>query len=191
MKSSQTTIKSSILLFAVGMGLSTAQASVVIDTISWTGDNGYSMRGTMSYVDTYSSISAFEGTWDVNSAQSLVVSFYDPSSALLGTFQQVDNGSIAYEYLTFGYDTTTHTFDPIGYDFDMGWDRGDSGDYYLGFSGSYELNDVGSGYAHVDSGGNVTSSLAAVPEPTSTLALGGLLASGLFLRDRRSRNRTA
>ena len=177
-------MKSSILLFAIGMGLSIAQAAMVIDTISWTGDGGYSMRGTLSYDDTYSWIVAYDGNWDANSAQSMVLSFYDPSSALLGTFQQVNNGNIEYEYLKFGYNTTNHTFDTETYDFDAGWDGGGSNDYYIGWDQGYYLTSAFT-QNHVDTGGDVTASVSAVPEPTSTLALGGLLASALGLRTRR------
>ena len=156
---------------------SAAQAAMVDQAFSWSNTDGYSMLGTMNYDDTYGFISAVGGDWDNGKVQSMTVSFYS-GPQLLETIDQVVNGNIEYEYLKFGYDTETRTFDPEGYDIDMGWDD----DYYtcyLAYDGDagYHLNSYG-GDSH---GGTFVPSAAppAVPEP-AFFQMGALLGmSGL------------
>ncbi|MEH2445174.1 MAG: PEP-CTERM sorting domain-containing protein [Nostoc sp.] len=89
----------------------------------WTGNVGYSARGSFSYDETqgYTTI-------DSSKLQSIAVSFFDPSKKLLNSFAPVINGSIVYDFLGFNYDTATKSL--FGY-FDVGQDNAQGTDYYL------------------------------------------------------------
>ncbi|MBD2409218.1 hypothetical protein FACHB389_15870 [Nostoc calcicola FACHB-389] len=103
--------------------LKAAPVHAVTLNFDWTGDAGYSAKGSFSYDETqgYTTI-------DTSKLQSIAVSFFDPSKKLLNSFAPVTNGSIVYDFLDFNYDTATKSL--FGY-FDVGQDNAQSTDYYL------------------------------------------------------------
>ncbi|WGV23167.1 PEP-CTERM sorting domain-containing protein [Halotia branconii] len=103
--------------------LKSASVHAVTLNFEWTGNAGYSAKGSFNYDETqgYSIV-------DESKLRSLTIDFFDPSNKLLNSFAPITNGSIAYDFLDFSYDTATKSL--FGF-FDVGKDDGQSTDYYL------------------------------------------------------------
>ncbi len=120
------TQKLCIATAALAINLSLVK-STPVDAVTlnfeWTGNAGYSARGSFNYDETqgYSTV-------DESKLRSLTIDFFDPNNKLLNSFAPIINGSIAYDFLDFSYDTATKSL--FGF-FDVGKDDGQSTDYYL------------------------------------------------------------
>ncbi|QLE57217.1 hypothetical protein [Nostoc sp. TCL26-01] len=128
----------------------------------WTGNAGYSAKGSFSYDETqgYTTI-------DNSKLQSITIAFFDPSKKLLNSFAPVINGSIGYDFLDFNYDTVTKSL--FGY-FDVGQDNGQSTDYYLFGNVSFglSLRNPTEGTIDQSNGLNNITSKTPIPEPLTT-----------------------
>lgn len=129
---------------------------------NWTGNAGYSARGSFSYDETQSYT-----TIDNSKLQSLEVSFFGPSQKLLNSFAPITNKSIVYDFLDFNYDTATKSL--FGY-FDVGQDNAQSTDYYLfGTVGlGLSLRNPTEGTIDQNNGLINITSTTPVPEPLTT-----------------------
>ncbi|MBD2679640.1 MULTISPECIES: PEP-CTERM sorting domain-containing protein [Nostoc] len=139
-----------------------APVHAVALNFDWTGDAGYSAKGSFSYDETqgYTTI-------DTSKLQSITVSFFDPSQKLLNSFAPVTNGSIVYNFLDFNYDTATKSL--FGF-FDVGRDNGQSTDYYLFGTVGLDLSLRNPIEGTIDRNNgliNVTS-ITSIPEPLTT-----------------------
>jgi len=135
----------------------------------WTGNAGYSARGSFSYDETQDYI-----TIDNSKLQSIAVSFFDPSKKLLNSFAPVTNGSSIYDFLDFNYDTVTKSL--FGY-FDVGQDNAQSTDYYLlGTVGlNLSLRNHSEGIIDQNNGLINVTPTTPIPEPLTT---GGTVFTG-------------
>lgn len=189
--------KTAMPLLLAGMALAgTANAALVSRNFEWVGTTGlngynagYSASGTFTYDDSFGIVAA-EGVANGdfnNGLESLTISFFDDTNALLNTFNTVVAGVINYDYLTFQFNTATQQFTN---NFDMGQDSGEIFEYYIaGAIGGQswlvesdsldDLNTIVNG---------TTINVSAVPVPAAVWLFGsGLL--GLMGVNRRSRNR--
>jgi hypothetical protein len=112
---------------------------------------------------------------------SLVVSFCDPSSLLLGEFTDVLAGDVKYSYLALSFGTASLTFSGV---FDFGQDTATAGQYYWGGTVGSVSQLIGvPAYVNLDSTSATVIQVNAVPEPAScalAMALGllGVVACG-------------
>lgn len=107
-----------------------AQSALVSTNFSWTGDAGYSAKGTFIYDDSFALIDA-EGIeyGDFNDGLDyLAISFYDSSNSLLHSAVNVQSGVVLYDWLDFTFNPSTHAFEG---EFDMGSDTNTDGEYYI------------------------------------------------------------
>ncbi|WP_373525577.1 PEP-CTERM sorting domain-containing protein [Nostoc sp.] len=149
--------------------LKAVPAYAVTLKFDWTGNAGYSARGSFSYDETqgYTTI-------DNSKLQSIAVSFFDPSEKLLNSFTPVTNESVVYDFLDFNYDTATKSL--FGY-FDVGQDNTQSTDYYLlGTVGlNLSLTNPTEGIIDQNNGLINVNPTTPVPEPLTT---GGTVLTG-------------
>ncbi|AFY76925.1 MAG: hypothetical protein IGR93_05305 [Hydrococcus sp. C42_A2020_068] len=100
----------SIVIFitlASGLGL-VAPAEATTVSFQWTGKAGYSAKGLFSYdPPTVPTIVSEKGAGKTNVLQSLVVTFYTPSGAPIGTYDNVVNGVAQGHFFEFNFDPTT------------------------------------------------------------------------------------
>ncbi|MBG1242723.1 PEP-CTERM sorting domain-containing protein [Nostoc sp. NZL] len=156
------------VVISLGLLKATPVHAVTLN-FDWTGNTGYSARGSFSYDETqgYTTI-------DNSKLQSIAVSFFDPSQKLLNSFAPITNGSIVYDFLDFNYDTATKSL--FGY-FDVGQDNGQSTDYYLFGTVGLDLSLRNPNEGTIDQNNgliNITSTTP-VPEPLTT---GGTVLTG-------------
>ncbi|WP_392535859.1 PEP-CTERM sorting domain-containing protein [Nostoc sp. C117] len=156
----------------IALGLSLLEAVPVHAltlNFDWTGNAGYSARGSFSYDETqgYTTI-------DNSKLQSITVSFFDPSKKLLNSFAPVTNGSIVYDFLDFNYDTGTKSL--FGY-FDVGQDKTQSRDYYLFGNVGLGLNLRNPTEGTIDHNNGLITVMPTtqIPEPLTT---GGVVLTG-------------
>ncbi|WP_193198502.1 PEP-CTERM sorting domain-containing protein [Nostoc sp. MG11] len=166
------TQKLSIAIAAVSMSLGVLEAvpaGAVTLNFDWTGDTGYSARGTFAYDETQD-----YATIDESKLQSIKVDFFEPSKKLLNSFAPIINGSITYDFLDFSYDTTTKYL--FGF-FDVGQDKAQNTDYYLfgNVGSSLSLRNPTKGTIDQNNGLINVTSTTPVPEPLTT---GGTVVAG-------------
>ncbi len=153
---------------------------------SWTGDAGYTMSATMTYDPSQAvgGVVGAEGSayGDFNHGViDLVVSFFEPSGALMGTIVNVENGIVLYDtYLEISFNVNNEEF--ISYldvgQFDdspvVGDDNlnlwGKIGDWYDFFDESFSLDVSVSGFV-VDVDDVTCEEPVAVPIANSTILL--------------------
>jgi hypothetical protein len=165
-------------------GASPLYAATVSVDFSWTGALGYTMAGTMLYDDIDEFVTVEEADTDPLTIESMVVSFFDPSSTLLGTYDQIVDFSPVYFNLTFSYDKASRTFSDY---IDMGSTV--LNEYYLSGTTGFDmrLNQSG-GIDPLDNTPDLSQiTVEAVPEPASVMMIGlsGALIAG-YRRIRRA-----
>ncbi|MCG6136064.1 MAG: PEP-CTERM sorting domain-containing protein [Nostoc sp. LLA-1] len=115
-----------IATLAVAINLSPFESTSVYAVtlnFAWTGNAGYSARGSFSYDETQS-----YSIVDESQLQSLTIHFFDPSNNLLNSFAPITQGMIVYDFLDFKYDPNRKSLLDF---FDVGKDDWQSTDYYL------------------------------------------------------------
>jgi hypothetical protein len=174
-----------LALIGLIVGMSTAQAGIITQSLSWQGPNGYAMTGTFSYSDALSGpitggqlstfvIQGFQtgspiGSWNLASGfPGFNFNFNFNATTLVFAQGGTSGGSTGQEWdVTSGGNTCPNP----GFGFASGL-----GGQGLCVNGSFVNDSFNSGVF------NLTASPAsAVPEP-ATGALTGLAALGLFLR---------
>ncbi len=184
---------------AIGLGISTTvlmsttkSASAITYNFDWTGDSGYSVTGSFSFDEsTAPATISKSGLGATNDLETLIVSFFDPSSTPLGTFNNVVGGVSSYQYLNFNFDTVNESF--TGFiDIGEDTDTNNPNEYYLfGTIPNLEIFNPASGT--VDNGNspiNVAADSASVPFEFSP-SLGLLLMGGIFGISRYTKSRKA
>ncbi|MBD6614544.1 PEP-CTERM sorting domain-containing protein [Komarekiella sp. 'clone 1'] len=161
-----------IAIAAVAMSwgvLEAVPAGAVTLNFDWTGNTGYSVRGTFAYDETQD-----YATVDESKLQFITVDVFDSSKKLLNSFAPIINGSITYDFLDFNYDTATKSL--FGF-FDVGQDKAQNTDYYLfGNIGlSLSLRNPAKGTIDQNNGLISVTSTTPVPEPLTT---GGTVLAG-------------
>jgi hypothetical protein len=159
-------------------------AAIVQYDFSIVGDSGYYALGRLAYEATTAppSISYVSGFG--SGLDSLTVSFYDPSSSLLGTSFDVIGGTVTYGMLSLNFNTLAPSFSGV---FDFGQDNGNPGEYYWGgLVGS--SSELWSSYSDTQLDGALPTviNVTAVPEPVGcAIAMGlGLLGFAAYRRRR-------
>lgn len=163
------------------------QAKAVTFNFNWTGNIGYSARGSFRYDEnTAPAIISESGAGPTNSLQSLTVSFFDPSNTPLQSFNTVAGGVSTSAFFQFNFNTTTQQL--FG-DFNVGGGTGAIGEQFFNgpIGGLLRLREItGPGTNNLLDFQNIgTITVSQIPEPSSVLgllALGTLGASSLCSR---------
>lgn len=153
-------------------------AQAITLKFNWQGDAGYSAIGKFSYDQTTApAIISESGGGPTNDIQSLMVSFFDPSNSLLGTYNTVVGGVSESNFFKFNFDTSNKTLFGA---FDIAGGTGVIGEQFFQgtIGGRLELRqdvDQISQSILLDSQDPGSITVSQVPEPTSVM---GLLAFG-------------
>ncbi len=150
---------------ALGTMITPAQATLDLQSynINWTGNNGYTMEGTLSFDSSISTTRVNQNQlWDMS------VSFFDSEHTLLNSFTQVESGDRLFSSLIFSFDR--ESLDVSQLDLEVGSNTGDLlGEYYLFSDGGLYLYSRDA-HLYVSTGGTVTLSKIQPPNTPPTLS---------------------
>jgi len=95
------------LVVASGLILIPFAKAVTVD-FQWTGETGYSAKGSFSYDEkTAPAIIAEKSSGQTKNLNSLVITFYNPSGKLIHTYENAIDGMAKGDYFEFNFDTVT------------------------------------------------------------------------------------